>query len=47
MIGPSSGTFSAPKTSILLKKVVMAELASWRMGSWVNPNGIIAEPLGD
>lgn len=41
MIGPSSGTFSAPYTSISLKKDVMAEVVITRIGSWVNPNGML------
>lgn len=48
MIGPCSGTFSDPCTSIRLKKVVIAELASETSGGCVNPNGMlgVSEPDG-
>jgi len=40
MIGPFSGTFSAPYTSIWLKKEHIAELANDTSGLCVNPNGM-------
>ena len=41
MMGPSSGTFSVPNTSISLKKDVMADCASLTSGLCVHPNGIV------
>ena len=41
MMGPSSGTFSAPITSIERKNEHIAELASATSGLWVTPNGIL------
>lgn len=40
IMGPSSGTFSEPNTSILRKKVVIAELARARIGGCVKPKGM-------
>ena len=41
MIGPSSGTFSVPFTSIRLKKVVMADLARMTKTECEAPNGMM------
>lgn len=41
MIGPSSGTFSEPYTSILRKNEVIALPASATSGGWEKPNVIV------
>jgi hypothetical protein len=41
MIGPSSGTFSVPYTSIRLKKVVMADLARMTKTECEAPKGMM------
>ena len=41
MMGPFCGTFSAPSTSISLKKEHMADFDRATKGLWVNPNGMV------